>query len=214
MAETALWAVLALQRDFFVYARQQRLMQWRQLPQRRASDMPVLVLGMGEMGRCVAHRLALNGFPVSAWSRRGAGVAGIESVSGDQALLAALQQAQVVINLLPLTGKTSGFFDSQRLAAMLRSSHLVNLARGAHLVESDILAALDSGQLGELIVDAFAAEPLPEDHPFWRHPRISVLPHIAAQTDKRSAAVVVADNIARIRSGLDPLHRVDRALGY
>ncbi|MEO8281307.1 MAG: glyoxylate/hydroxypyruvate reductase A [Ideonella sp.] len=214
MAETALWAVLALQRDFFIYARQQQLMQWRRWPQRRACDMPVLVLGLGEMGRCVARRLAANGFPVRAWSRRGVAIDGIEASSGEAALLAELQRAQVVINLLPLTEQTRGFFDSQRLAAMRRGSHLVNLARGAHLVESAILAALDSGQLGELVVDTFATEPLPTDHPFWCHPRITVLPHAAAQTDKRSAAAVVADNIARIRSGVEPLHPVDRGLGY
>lgn len=216
MAETALWAVLALQRDFFSYARQQRQAHWQQWPQRRAEDWPVLVLGLGEMGRCVANRLAANGYPVSGWSRSGrsAGNAGIECLSGEEALLVALQRARVVVNLLPLTPETAGFFGARRLAAMRRGGHLVNLARGAHLVEAAILAALDSGQLGELVVDTFAIEPLPSGHAFWRHPRISVLPHVAAQTDKRSAAAVVAGNLARLRSGLEPLHQVDRSRGY
>ncbi len=214
MAETALWAVLALQRDFLTYARQQRESRWQQLPQRRAAEWPVLVLGLGEMGRCVAQRLAANGYPVSGWSRTQAEVPGIESLSGEAALTQALGAAQVVINLLPLTPLTHGFFDARRLAAMRPGGRLVNLARGAHLVEADVLAALASGQLGELVVDTFAVEPLPPGHPYWRHPRVSVLPHIAAQTDKRSAAAVVAANIARLRGGLEPLHRVERSRAY
>lgn len=214
MAETALWAVLSLQRDGFAYARQQRQAHWRQWPQRRATDWPVLVLGLGEMGRCVARRLQANGYPVRGWSRRGATVDGIESLSGDEALRSALGAAQVVINLLPQTPRTQGFFDARRLAWMRRGGHLVNLARGGHLVEADVLAALDSGRLGELVADAFVTEPLPAQHPFWRHPRVTVLPHVAAQTDRRSAAAVVADNLARWRRGAAPLHLVDRERGY
>ncbi len=214
MAETALWAVLALQRDFFVYSRQQRHTDWRPWPQRRADDWPVLLLGLGEMGRCVAARLVANGYRVSGWSRRPAALSGVTCLSGDAPLADALAQAQLVINLLPLTAHTAGFFDSKRLGTMRRGAHLVNLARGAHLVEADIVAALDSGQLGELVADVFACEPLPAGHPFWHHPRVTVLPHVAAQTDKRSAATVVAANIARLRSGAAPMHRVDRQRGY
>ncbi|WP_418318215.1 2-hydroxyacid dehydrogenase [Piscinibacter sakaiensis] len=214
MAETALWAVLALQRDFYVYARQQRQAVWQVHPQRRAADWPVLVLGLGEMGRTVAARLAGSAYPVSGWSRSQSSLDGIDCLSGEAGLIAALGRAEVVVNLLPLTAATRGFFDAERLAAMRRGAHLVNLARGAHLVEADVIAALDSGQLGELVVDAFATEPLPPSHGFWRHPRVTVLPHIAAQTDKRSAAGVVAANLARLRSGQPPLHLVDRQRGY
>ncbi len=214
MAETALWAVLALQRDFLLYARQQQQSCWQPLAQRRAAEWPVLVLGLGEMGRCVAQRLIANGYPVSGWSRRLADLPGVECLSGEESLLRALAAAQVVVNLLPLTAQTEGFFDARRLAAMRRGGHLVNLARGAHLVEADVLAALQSGQLGELVVDTFAVEPLPAAHPFWQQPRVTVLPHIAAQTDKRSAAAVVAANIARFRSGQEVLNRVDRGRGY
>ena len=214
MAETALWAVLALQRDFFAYARQQREARWQPLPQRLAADWPVLVLGLGEMGRTTALRLAANGYPVSGWSRRPQQLPGIACLTGEAALTAALGEARVIVNLMPLTADTRGFFDVARFAQMQPHTHVVNLARGAHLVEADALAALASGQIGELVLDVFAAEPLPDAHAFWRHPRVSVLPHIAAQTDVASAAGVAADNIQRLRAGEPLRHLVDRARGY
>jgi glyoxylate/hydroxypyruvate reductase len=214
MAETALWAVLALQRDFFIYARQQMAGHWRPHPQRRADEWPVLVLGLGEMGRTTAERLAANGYRVTGWSRTPHTVAGVHCLAGEAALAGALAAAQVVINLMPLTPQTRGFFNQARLAQCRRGAHLVNLARGAHLVEVDALGALASGQLGELVLDVFAAEPLPADHAFWAHPRVSVLPHIAAQTDHRSAAAVVAANVRRLRAGQPVLNRVERARGY
>lgn len=214
MAETALWAVLALQRDFFAYARQQRATRWQPWPQRRAADWPVLVLGLGEMGRTAALRLAANGYPVTGWSRRPHEVAGLRCVAGEAALGPALAAAAVVVNLLPLTPQTRGFFDAARLAAMRPGAHLVNLARGAHLVDADALAALGAGHLGELVLDVFAAEPLDPAHPYWAHPRVTVLPHVAAQTDVRSAAAVAAENVKRLRAGAPLQHQVDRQRGY
>lgn len=214
MAETALWAVLVLQRDFLAYARQQGAGQWQPLPQRRAADWPVLVLGLGEMGRTTALRLAANGYPVSGWSRRPQTLPGVCCFSGEAALDAALGEAAVVVNLLPLTAQTRGFFGAGRLARLRPGTHLVNLARGAHLVEAEVLAALESGQLGELVSDVFSTEPLPAGHPFWTHPRVTVLPHVAAQTDVRSAASVAAANVRRLRAGEPLQHRVDRERGY
>lgn len=214
MAETALWAVLALQRDFFAYARQQRSRSWQTHPQRRCAEWSVLVLGLGEMGRTVAMRLAANGYPVSGWSRSPQALTGVRCCSGEDGLAEALAGARVVVNLLPLTLETRGFFNAERLAQLRPGTHLVNLARGAHLVDADALAALDSGRLGELVLDVFATEPLPAGHPFWEHSRINVLPHVAAQTDVRSAAAVAAANVRRLRSGDALLHRVDRLRGY
>ncbi len=174
----------------------------------------MLVLGLGEMGRTVAQRLAANGHPVTGWSRSAREVEGIVCRSGEADLARVLGKARVVVNLLPLTPQTRGFFDAARLAQLPAGAHLVNLARGAHLVEADALAALDSGQLGEMVLDVFAAEPLAPDHPFWVHPRVTVLPHIAAQTDVRSASAVAASNVRRLRTGEALRQRVDRARGY
>jgi len=215
MAETALWATLALARHFFAYARQQAAATWRQLPQRTAAEVPVLVLGQGEMGQAAAAAIARCGFPVAGWSRSGAAAGeGVHALGGDAALGRAAADAQVVINLLPLTTATRGLLDARFFAALPRGAGVVNLARGAHLVDADLLAALDGGHLGHAVLDVFASEPLAADHPFWRHPRITVLPHAAASTDPRSAAAVAAANLRAARDGAPLRHLVDRGRGY
>jgi glyoxylate/hydroxypyruvate reductase A len=203
MAETAAWAVLGLHRGFFDYASQQRDALWRQLPQRRADEVAVCVLGAGHMGGAVATRLAALGYRVATWRAR-----------DDAPLHGALATAQIVIDLLPLTSATRGLLDARAFASMPQGASVVNLARGAHVVEADLLAALDSGHLQRAVLDVFDAEPLPAAHPFWRHPRVTVLPHVAALTDERSAAAVVANNLRALRLGQTPAHQVDRARGY
>ena len=214
MAETALWAVLSVQREFFTYARQQLEPVWRQLPQRRADETRVAVLGLGQMGRTCALRLAGNGYRVSGWSRGETTVAGVDTLAGDAALVPALADADVVVNLLPLTDATRGLFNARTFARMRRGAALVNLARGAHVVEADLLDALAGGQLGYAVLDVFANEPLPAAHPFWSHPRITVLPHVAALTDPRSAALIVARNVLALREGRALENLVDRSRGY
>ena len=214
MAETAMWAVLSLHRGFFTYAQRQRAAQWRPHVQRRADELNVAVLGLGQMGQAVARRLADNGYRVSGWSARPVQVPGIATLCGDAALAAVLGAAHIAVNLLPLTPATAGLFDRRRLAQMPRGASLVNLARGAHVVEADLLAALDGGQLGHAVLDVFQTEPLPSGHAFWSHPKVTVLPHVAAQTDPRSAAAIAADNLRAVREGRAPQHLVDRARGY
>jgi glyoxylate/hydroxypyruvate reductase A len=202
MAETALWAVLALHRGFFAYQAQQRQGLWRPLPQRRADEVPVLVLGRGQMGGTAAARIAAMGYPVQTWGR------------SDGALVPRLAGAQVVVNLLPLTPETRGLIDARFLAALPSGAALVNLARGAHMVDADLLAALDSGHLAHAVLDVFHTEPLPAGHPFWQHPCVTVLPHAAAATDERSAAAVVAANLRALMAGAPIAHLVDRSRGY
>ena len=214
MAETATWAVLSLHRRAFDYAAQQRQTQWRQLPQKRADEVAVLVLGLGEMGRTTAQQLAALGYRVSGWSARVRAVAGVAGSAGWAALPAALGAADIVINLLPLTDDTRGLFDRMRLAQMRAGASLVNLARGAHVVEKDLLAALNAGRLAHAVLDVFDTEPLPATHVFWFHPQVTVWPHAAAQTDLRSAAAVVAANVEAVRRGEPAAHRVDRSRGY
>lgn len=214
MAETALWAVLGLHRGYFRYARLQREARWAPHGQCRADELTVAVLGLGQMGRTVALRLAAQGYRVSGWSARPAAVEGIETQAGDAALEALLAQADIVLNLLPLTPATRGLFDAARFGRMKRGAGFVNLARGAHVVEAELLAALDAGQLRHAVLDVFQTEPLPAGHRFWSHPAVTVLPHAAAQTDPRSAALVVAQNLRALREGRPLAHLVDRARGY
>jgi glyoxylate/hydroxypyruvate reductase A len=202
MAETALWAVLSLQRDFIDYAALQRAARWLPHPQRRAAEVNVAVLGLGQMGRAVLRRLQANGYRVAGWSTR------------EGRLDELLAASDIVVNLLPLTPATRGLFDARRLAAMRRGASLVNLARGAHVVDADLLAALDAGRLRHAVLDVFHAEPLPPDHVFWSHPHVTVLPHVAAQTDARSAAAMAVANVKRLRAGEPVAHLVDRSRGY
>lgn len=203
MAETALWAVLGLHRRFFDYATQQAQAQWIPQAQRRADEVAVLVLGAGQMGGAVAARLCAQAYSVSTWRAR------------DAAPLAPLlATAEVVINLLPLTPATRGLLGARFFAALPRGASVVNLARGAHVVDADLLAALDSGHLHRAVLDVFHSEPLPPVHAFWHHPRVTVLPHVAALTDERSAAQVVAANLRALASGAPLAHLVDRSRGY
>ncbi|WP_119155182.1 2-hydroxyacid dehydrogenase [Caldimonas tepidiphila] len=218
MAETALWAVLSLHRGFFDYAAQQCARQWRQLPQRRADEVAVAVLGLGEMGGAAAARLAAQGYRVRGWSRSPHALPGIECTHGEAALPGVLGAADIVVNLLPLTPATTGLFDAARFAQMRRGAAFVNLARGAHVIEPDLLAALGDaaapGRLHRAVLDVFAQEPLPAHHPFWRHPRVTLLPHAAALTDARSAARVAAENVRAWRAGRPVANLVARERGY
>jgi glyoxylate/hydroxypyruvate reductase A len=203
MAETALWAVTGLHRRFFDYQAQQAQGVWQQHLQRRADEVSVLVLGAGEMGGAVAARLEAQGYRVASWRARDAG-----------ALETALRDAEIVLNLLPLTPATRGLLSTRCFAAMRRGASLVNLARGAHVVDADLLAALDAGLLHRAVLDVFTTEPLPAEHAYWRHPKVTLLPHVAALTDERSAAAVVAANLRALARGEAPAHLVDRSRGY
>ncbi|MBA1274224.1 2-hydroxyacid dehydrogenase [Stutzerimonas azotifigens] len=215
MAETAVWASLSLHRGFFAYQRQQREGAWRQLEQRRACEVQIGVLGMGQLGRRAARQLAALGYRVTGWSQRTAAAEpGIDTCSTDQALQELLPQCDILINLLPLTPATRGLLNRQLFTAMRRGAGLVNLARGAHLVEHDLLQALDEGQLGHAVLDAFIEEPLPTGHRFWQHPQVTLLPHVAALTDMRSAAEAVAANLQALARGEPLSYLVDRQRGY
>lgn len=202
MAQTALWAVMSLQRDHFAYAAQQRDRVWKPHPLRRADELTVAVLGTGQMGQAAARLLMQHGHRVLGWSRS----------SGP--LEAVLAHADVVVNLLPLTPQTRGLLHAGTFAQMPHGASLVNLARGAHVVEADLLDALASGRLRHAVLDVFSTEPLPAAHPFWSHPAVTVLPHVAAPTDPRSAARIAARNIEALRRGAPLEHLVDRARGY
>ena len=215
MAETALWAVLALQRDFFTYARQQQARLWQPHPQRRADDTRVLVLGLGAMGGAVAAALQMHGFQVHAWASKPRPLpAGLRGYFGQASLLAACAATDIVINLLPLTQTTRGLLSAAVFDALPRGAALINLGRGAHVVDVDLLAALNNGHLRHAVLDVFGTEPLPSDHPYWGHPQVTVLPHVAAATDVRSAADVVAANLQALVDGRPLAHRVDRQRGY
>ncbi|HWA13487.1 MAG TPA: glyoxylate/hydroxypyruvate reductase A [Burkholderiales bacterium] len=214
MAEYALYAVLHFQRTMRGYLEQQRSGTWRRIPWSLAPDWPVGVMGLGVIGSVVARYLSGAGYPVAAWVREPRTVEGLEVYAGAAQLPAFLARSRVVVNVLALTPQTRDILDARAFGAMPRGSFIVNIGRGEHVVEDDLLRALDAGQLAGAALDVFRQEPLPADHPFWRHPGILVTPHTAAPTIIEAAGAQVVENVRRIERGEAPLGLVDRRRGY
>jgi len=214
MSEYVQLQVLRLHRQDPVYLAQQREHVWRERPQPNAAGRRVGVLGMGELGRDAALKLSVLGFDVAGWSRTERRLPGIVCFHAAEGLRALLARSEILVCLLPLTPATEGILDARLFAGLPSGAAIVNCARGQHLVEADLVAALDSGQLSAAILDVFRDEPLPPQHPFWSDPRILITPHVAAATHAPTAAPVVADNVRRLRQGRPLLHLVDRERGY
>jgi glyoxylate/hydroxypyruvate reductase A len=179
-----------------------------------ARERPVTVLGLGTLGGAAARALAALNFPVTGWSRTPRTVEGLRCLSGEAGLEEALSAAQILVTLLPRTPQTENLLDARRLAQLPRGAVILNPGRGALIDDAALIAALDAGRVGHATLDVFRVEPLPQDHPFWAHPRVTVTPHIAADTRAVTAARVIAENVRRGEAGLPLLHLVDRARGY
>jgi glyoxylate/hydroxypyruvate reductase len=214
MREYALMRVLHYHRDMPAYERQQHAALWRQLPPRETRERRVGVMGVGQIGGTCARALAELGFEVRGWSRSVRAIPGVNVIAGNSGLREFLRGIEILICLLPLTAETRGILNADNFALLAPGAWLINLARGAHLVEADLLHALDCGQLAGATLDVFATEPLPREHPFWRHPRITVTPHASALTRPETAVPRLVDNIARERAGQPLLDLVDRTAGY
>ncbi len=214
MAEAVAAHVLSLHRDHGHYARAQAAGRWAPEPVVLARDRTVAFLGTGELARACMRQLAGFAFARLGWSRRRRDVDGVETFTGDDGLRAMLARTDILVNLLPLTTATRGLIDARLLGALKRGAALVNVARGGHVVDADLLAALNAGQLRDAVLDVFHEEPPPADHPFWRHPRVHVFPHVAAPTDPESAAAIAARNIRAFRTGGAITGLVDRSRGY
>jgi len=214
MAEYALYSVLHFQRRMSDYFEQQRNTVWRPLEESLARQWPVGVMGLGVIGATVARRILAQEFPVSGWSRTKKTLAGIDVFAGSAGLNAFLSRSRVLVNVLPLTPETFGILNARAFAAMPRGSYVVNIARGGHINQVDLLAALESGQLAGAMLDVFQEEPLPAYHPFWRHPNVIVTPHVAAPTLASEAESQVLENIGRLERGEVPLGIVNRDHGY
>ena len=214
MTEYVLLAVLRHHRQFDHYEREQRATRWSYAFPPQAADRRVGVMGLGVLGATAALTLANHGFPVAGWSRTAKQLPGIESFAGEQRLGHFLARTDILVCLLPLTRDTAGILDARTFAGLPRGAFLVNVARGAHLVEADLIAALDSGQLAGATLDVFGEEPLPPDNPLWRHPKVLITPHVASYSLPATGAEGVVENIRRARAGQSLLHQVDRARGY
>ena len=214
MSEFVLLQALKYHRQLDVYARQQRQALWEFYLALPAAERRVGVMGLGVLGQDAARLLARHGFHVSGWSRSPKTIDGVACFAGKDGLGPFLEELDILVCLLPLTAETDGILNTSLLARLPRGARLVNVARGRHLVEQDLIDALDTGQLAHATLDVMREEPLPPDHPFWRHPRIDLTPHSASYSLPESGVEIVADNISRFEAGRPLLHVVDRGRGY
>lgn len=212
MTEFVIAAALYLHRDFPAYARSQARAEWTKRRTQPARKRSVGVLGFGELGRPAARALSGLGFEVSAWARSSRR-AEVPVLSGEEGFYEVLGRSEILVNLLPLTPATRGVIDRRALAALPAGAGVVNAARGGHVVESDLLEALDAGSVSHAVLDVFEEEPLPAGHPFWAHEQVTVLPHVAAPSDPSDLAPLVADNVRSFLGGAAPRFLIERSAG-
>ncbi len=214
MAEYAIYQALHHHRDMDAYTAQQRRGEWTEIDFTDTAERRVGVLGLGEIGADTARKFAALGFPTAGWSRTPRVVEGVECFHGTDGFQALLARTDILVDVLPMTSQTANLLDARAFATLPGGAYFINMARGGHVVDADLLAALDDGHLAGAALDVFHVEPLPAGHPYWNHPKVRVTPHVAGPTNPRTAAESVADNIRRLREGRPLANLIDRAAGY
>jgi glyoxylate/hydroxypyruvate reductase A len=214
MSETALLHVLRHHRLLPEYQLAQQRREWKRLPVLRTGERKVGVLGLGQIGLGIAKYLRDHGFATAGWARTKRDVEGIEVFAGRDQLAKFLGRSEIVVNMLPMTRETENILDRAAFAAMPKGAAVVNLARGQHVVDRDLIAALDEGQLAAATLDVFREEPLGKESPLWAHPRITVMPHVSRRHDPIDIVPRIAENLRRLASGEPLLQMVDREAGY
>jgi glyoxylate/hydroxypyruvate reductase A len=214
MTEYAVLHVLRHHRHMPEYLAQQARCEWQSIDQKQPHEQRVGFMGFGEMAAAPARVLVGMNFDVAAWVRTERQADDVELFAGDDAFPAFLARTDILVCLLPITEKTRGILNAGTFARLPVGAAVINLGRGAHMVEEDLMAALDSGHLSGATLDATTPEPLPPDSPLWKHPRITVMPHIARRVRPETVGPQVVENIRRDRAGLPFLWQVDRDAGY
>lgn len=214
MQEYAVSQVLHWFRRFDDYQALQRESTWQPLADYTHDEFTIGIMGAGVLGSKVAESLLAWGFPVRVWSRSRKSWPQVTSFAGDAELGGFLRGTRVLINLLPNTAETVGIINASLLEQLQDNSYVLNLARGVHVVENDLLAALDSGKLKAAMLDVFSREPLPKESPLWLHPRVTMTPHVAAVTRPQEAIAYIAQTITQLERGEMPSGQVDRVRGY
>lgn len=207
-------AVLQYYRQFDVMARRQTRHTWEFVRIRPKLDFRPALLGLGETGRAAAQGLLMLGFPVMGWSRSQREIEGVRCFSGADGLDEMLARTSVLVSILPSSPDTAGILNAAVFAKLPRGAALISLGRGSHLVDADLISALDSGHLSGATLDVFSHEPLPPDDPFWRHPLVRVTPHTGSDNDPGIVVDAVAKNLVRLKNGLDAHPAYDRHRGY
>lgn len=214
MAEFATHAVLRYFRRFDEYSEQAKNAQWQVLKQHDKQDFTIGILGLGVLGKRIAQALQQFEFPIRGWSHTRKEVAGVECFAGKEELDAFLAGSRILICVLPLTSETSNMLGRANLSKLPQGAYLINVARGAHVAEPDLMALIKSGHIAGATLDVFRNEPLPAQHPFWYEPRINITPHIAALTLYNESIRQIAGKIAALERGETIMGVVDRERGY
>ncbi len=214
MANYILYGALHYQGQFAKYQQQQTRSLWQQNKARLPSDYTVGILGYGELGKTVATCLLHNGFNVRAWSNSEKNIPHIEHFYGQDQLASFLSSTDILVCLLPLTAQTTGILNYNCFKTLPKGAFLINAARGKHLIEKDLLQALEEQHLSGALLDVFNEEPLPSNHPFWQHDRIIVTPHISAQTNPKTASQQIVENYHRLQNNQPLLNLIDKTKGY
>ena len=214
MAEYVVHALIRHFREFDGYAADVAAGKWSYRKPRLREEFPVGIMGLGVLGQRVARAVHQFEFPLRGWSRSPKQVSGVRCYAGAAQFKEFLAETRVLVCLLPLTDETRGIMNRETLAQLQPGAYVINVARGAHLVEEDLIPLLDSGQLAGATLDVFRQEPLPAGHPFWRHPKITITPHTAARTLREESVAQIAAKIARLERGESIAGIVDPTKGY
>ena len=214
MSEYAIYWALRHHRDIDKYQASQRAKLWKPEDFVDTIHRRIGVMGLGTIGQDTAKKFAALGFPTAGWSRTAKSLSGIETFHGADGFGKFLARSDILVDILPLTRDTRGLLDAKAFARLPKGAYFINMARGGHVVDEALLAALDSGHLSGAVLDVYNQEPLLADHPYWTHPKVHVTPHIAGATNPRTASPGVIENIKRLRSGRELIHRVDPKTGY
>lgn len=214
MSEHVLATIFAELKNFNTYKVQQTQSLWKTTPYRRIADVTVGIMGLGELGACLGKDLNTAGFHVQGWSRSEKSIDGITSFAGDSGLETFLTRTDFLVCLLPLTPETTGILNTTLFKQLPKGAYVINVARGGHLVDADLLAQLDNNHLSGACLDVYHQEPLPKSHPFWTHPKIFMTPHYASVSDTNSVVPQILDNYINLTKEKELNNVVNRKKGY
>jgi glyoxylate/hydroxypyruvate reductase A len=212
--EYVLLHVLRHHREMPYFLENQRRLVWEKPEILQASDRRIGFMGLGLMAFKCATILRDIGFHVASWTRSEKDLEGVESFYGDHGLEPFMARTDILINVLPLTPDTEDILCGWTFKMMPKRACIINIGRGQHVVDHDLIAALDSGHLAGATLDVFRQEPLSTDHPFWAHPNITLMPHTARKTRPIDIAPQIVENVRRLRAGEPLLQLVNREAGY
>ncbi|MFS4468314.1 2-hydroxyacid dehydrogenase [Maribacter sp. 2210JD10-5] len=214
MSEHVLAVILSELKNFNTYKLNQTKSYWKPKDYRRIKDVTVGIMGLGELGALTAADLTRVGFQVQGWSRSQKSISNVKTFSGTDSLSEFLNSTEILVCLLPLTPATEGILNASLFRQLPKGAYIINVARGGHLTDADLIAYLDNDHLSGACLDVYHQEPLPEEHPFWQHPKILMTPHYASVSDTNSVIPQILENYKRLQNGKPLLNEVDRKNGY